>query len=129
MKQKTNKSSQFKQWILSIVSAHFCFHKYETFRVGAFPLVAAYCRKCGRVKFGNCIYYDGSTYQDVYKGEEAMNFISKFAEYLKRRNKIMVDFEKQTGKNLCDYKEKAYRDEYETIDRYNEIVSALTNER
>jgi hypothetical protein len=97
--------------------------------VGRFPLVAAYCHKCGKVKFGNCVYYDGTTYQKTYKGDEAINFVRKFSEELICKNKVINDFEMQTGLNLWDHKEQIYREEHETIDKYNEIVCALENSR
>jgi len=124
-----NKLAKCKQWIIRSVSVRLCFHKYTQFKVGRFPLVASYCHKCGKVKFGNCIYYDGTIYQKVYRGDEAINFVREFAKNLESRNKMMSDFETQFGQNLWDYKEEIYRDEHETIDGYNEIVRVLKNAR
>lgn len=103
---------------------HLCLHKYETFKVGEFPLVAAFCTNCGRVKFGNRIYHDGTTYQKVYNGNKAINFVKEFIITLENRNKIIMDMRKQ---NLLDYTEDHYTKDYETINRYNKIICMLEN--
>lgn len=121
------KLAECKQWIIRIVRVRLCFCKYKTFKVGRFPLVAAYCAKCGIVKFGNCMYYDGTTYQKKYKGDDAINFVKEFVDRLANRDKMIHKFEEQTGYSLWDYKEHIYREEHETIDRYNEIVRLLEN--
>lgn len=113
--------------LISTVKVLLCPHKYETFKVGEFPLVAAYCKKCGKVKFGNCVYHTGTTYQKSYKGADAINFVKGFSDSLASRCESIKRIQQQTGQSLWDYKEQAYRDAHETVDRYNEIVGVLEN--
>jgi hypothetical protein len=121
---------QLKRWLRKpLVSVRFCYHNYKSFRVGRFPLVACYCSKCGKVKYGNSIYYDGSTYQKNYKGENAIDFVKEKAEYLRNRDKSFAEIKQNIGLDLFDSNEYILRQNYETIEEYDRIVVVLLNAR
>lgn len=106
-------------------------HKWVSFKTGRFPLVARYCEKCGIVEYGNSVYYDGSTYQNRFVGEEAVDFI--------RRNMWSV---KNLKQNIIWYKEfysifpehfdmresmgfKRSLENYETVEEYERIIELI----
>lgn len=106
-----------------------CFHDYKNLRVGRFPLIACYCPKCGKVKYGNVVYYDGSVYQKSYKGTEAIEFVKEKLEYLTSRNNSFAEIKQNLGIDLFDFNEIILREEYETIEEYDRIVNVLLNAR
>lgn len=127
---KNSKLLALIRWFCKpFVSVRFCFHDYKNFRVGRFPLIACYCPKCGKVKHGNAIYYDGSVYQESYKGTEAIEFVKEKSRYLQDRDKSFAEMKQKFGIDLFDFKEIMLRQEYETIEEYDRIVSVLLNAR
>jgi hypothetical protein len=103
-----------------------CFHAYKSFRVGPFPLIACYCPKCGKVKYGNAVYYDGSVYQKSFKGIEAVNFVKEISEYLRARDKSFAEIKQKTGIDFY-FNEVLLREKYETIEEYDRIADVLLN--
>lgn len=118
-----------KAFAIPHVSVRFCYHDYKNFRVGRFPLIACYCPKCGKVKYGNAIYYDGSVYQKSYKGTEAVEFIKEKSEYLRERDKFFAEYKQKLGIDLFNFDEVMLREEYETIEEYDRIANLLLNAR
>lgn len=116
-----------KAFAIPRVSVRFCFHNYKNIRVGRFPLIACYCPKCGKIKYGNAIYYDGSVYQKSYKGTEAIEFVKEKSDYLRERDKFFAEYKQKTGKDLFDYKEVLLREDYETIEEYDRIANVISN--
>jgi len=98
----------------------FCFHKYNNLKIGKFPLIARYCTKCGKIESGNVIYYDGSVYQIVYKNNLAINFL----EIMKQRVISRTELTECCAINYNIIFEDS-EDNYETIEKYEEIIKLL----
>jgi len=115
----------------------FHFHKYISFKGkgGGWPCVSEYCTKCGKIRSGNSIYYDGSVFQSYYKGNEAIKYLDSIINYRKQIEKEYIDFnnlfnEKQINeqKELFAQLEYTYRtniNSYETIEKYEEIKKLI----
>lgn len=102
----------------------FHFHKYRKFKIGGFPLVAAICEKCGKIKDGNSVYCDGSVYQNSYKGQKAKEYIDKLIKYVLEYHKGIA----QLSENFEDYlikvakaKMEEHLSTYENWEIYTEI--------
>lgn len=116
-----------KAFAIPRVRVRFCFHDYKNLRVGKFPLIACYCPKCGKVKYGNAVYYDGSVYQKSYKGIKSIEFVKEKSDYLRERNKSFVEYKQKLGIDLFDFNEVLLRYEYETIEEYDRIANVISN--
>ena len=115
---------------LKVAIRHFfCVHDYRPVLVGRFPLVAAYCPRCSTFLFGNCVYYDGTTYQKKYKGDDAINFINGFLMDLKNRDKFLKDLSNEYPYDFFNSKEQEYRSNFESIERYQEIINELSKNK
>ena len=117
----------FKFNFFQFIKNNLCYHNYYNLKVGRFPLVACYCSKCGKVKFGNSIYYDGSIYQKSFKGIEAIEFVKEKLEYLINRNKSFAKLKLNLGIDLFDFNEILLREEYETIEEYYRVIKIISN--
>lgn len=106
-------------------------HNYISFKGngGGWPCVSEYCTKCGKIRSGNSIYYDGSIYQNYYKGTEAIKYLSEVINEIKNLKSSYAEFtdvikpnedNKVQLKNLEFMHINRLRD-FETIDKYEEI--------
>lgn len=110
--------------ILSSLIKYFSPHNYVSFKVGRFPLVAAYSSKDCVVKYGNSVYFDGTIYQRKYIGTNAINFVEKYISELNSRDVSMKIFEEQIGVNLFD-NDNEIRLRRETIGGYEKIIKII----
>lgn len=113
------------QGVLQKIKYTFCIHKYISFKVGKFPLVACYCEKCGTIKIGNCVYYDGTTYQTKLRGEQSIEYLQEKIDYLTNRENNKVLFKKNTGFNFISVQEVGYLSRFETVEGYKKILKKL----
>jgi len=117
--------------MLKLLKSLFHFHDLIEFRIGRWPLVAAYC-KCGCIKYGNGAYYDGSTYQKTLRGNDAIEFIQEEInrieskeESIKNMDKIMVENQYKDRAEMLSSMENDMFLDYESIEKYNKIKEGL----
>lgn len=113
--------------IRHFLKTRFCWHRYKSLKVGQFPLVGAVCLKCGTIKTGNCVYYDGSTYQGKLRGDDAIKFIESCIKDIDGRLEQFIELQKQFP-HLLNEEDMRYLNfihSHETVKTYREILSII----
>lgn len=117
----------------TILKRLFHFHKMKPFKYLDNRLVAGYCVKCGCIKTGNPVYYDGSYYQNIFYGIDAVKFIDDNIAYVKsiqERINGLTKLKEQgllTDDGLSEMKLSisGLLNQYETVEEYEKIKSYI----
>ena len=119
---------------MGILKRLFHRHKLIPFKHCDKHLVAAYCDKCGCVKVGNPVYYDGTYYQRTLHGKDAIDFINQDLDYINGRLEQRELISKQIQEDGLQYKggfesflnrEMGVCNNYETPEKLKEIRNRI----
>lgn len=107
----------------------FCLCDWRKFKVGGYPLVAKYCPKCGSLKVGNAVYYDGSVYQRKLKGNDAIEYVKERIEYVESwcyfpYEAMCKELQVERVAAMEKHKIKVLQ-KYESSDEYKRILNAI----
>lgn len=119
--------------MVNFIKKLFHSHTIIPFKFVEGKLVAGYCMKCGCVKTGNPVYYDGSYYQDTKCGTKAIKFIDDNIAYVKSRYEARENFKKMLdsgvefvgGWNAMIEWDEAVLSRYETVEEYERIKNII----
>lgn len=118
--------------LLNYIKRKFHRHSLIEFKRGGFPLVTAYCDKCGCIKTGNSVYYDGSYFQQTLDDEKAIEFIDEQTTLVKNRHltierikELFTDPENNPSYKQAVYWNNTILNNYETVEDYENIKSMI----